>query len=156
MAKIYSTKDTIYEKLKKYCAYQERSQKEVEQKIFSLTKDKEMADEIILSLIHENFLKEERYALAYARGKFRINGWGKQKIKQGLKLNAISDHLISKALLEIDEEEYRSKIKYYYNAKLNSLNQLAAAEQKRKAIQFLLQKGFEYNDIVETIQSEDL
>ena len=81
MAEIYSTKKIMYEKMKHYCAYQERCQKEVEEKLRELKVDQDMADEIMLSLIHENFVKEERYAKAIARGKFRINQWGKVKIK---------------------------------------------------------------------------
>ena len=73
--------------MKHYCAYKARSKKEVEEKLRELQVDRDMADEIIISLLHENFLKEERYARAIARGKFRIKQWEKNKIKAALRFS---------------------------------------------------------------------
>ena len=120
MAEIYSTKKIMYEKMKHYCAYQERCQKEVEEKLRELKVDQDMADEIMLSLIHENFVKEERYAKAIARGKFRINQWGKVKIKMLLRNSRITTNLIELAMQEIDSIEYQNTIKELYLKKFNS------------------------------------
>ena len=127
MAEIYSTKKIMYEKMKHYCAYQERCQKEVEEKLRELKVDQDMADEIMLSLIHENFVKEERYAKAIARGKFRINQWGKVKIKMLLRNSRITTNLIELAMQEIDSIEYQNTIKELYLKKFNSYDELEAA-----------------------------
>ena len=89
MAKIYSTRDVFLEKMKKYCSYQERSHADVNKKLYELQLDAELRDEITYELIQQNFLNEERFARAIVRGKFRMNDWGKIKIKQQLKQHHI-------------------------------------------------------------------
>ena len=152
MAEIYSTKKIMYEKMKHYCAYQERCQKEVEEKLRELKVDQDMADEILLSLIHENFVKEERYAKAIARGKFRINQWGKVKIKMLLRNSRITTNLIELAMQEIDSIEYQNTIKELYLKKFNSFVKETASVKKQKTIQYLIQKGFEFHDILPVIE----
>lgn len=152
MAEIYSTKKIMYEKMKHYCAYQERCQKEVEEKLRELKVDQDMADEIMLSLIHENFVKEERYAKAIARGKFRINQWGKVKIKMLLRNSRITTNLIELAMQEIDSIEYQNTIKELYLKKFNTFVKETASVKKQKTIQYLIQKGFEFHDILPVLE----
>ncbi len=152
MAEIYSTKKIMYEKMKHYCAYQERCQKEVEEKLRELKVDQDMADEIMLSLIHENFVKEERYAKAIARGKFRINQWGKVKIKMLLRNSRITTNLIELAMQEIDSIEYQNTIKELYLKKFNSFVKETASVKKQKTIQYLIQKGYEFHDILPVLE----
>src|SRR5690606_17889250 len=95
------TRKQAIEKMEHYCAYQERSQQEVRDKLYSLGLRSADIEEIIADLIQNNFLNEERFAAAYAQGKFRMKSWGKLKIKQGLKLKRVSDKLIVKALNQI-------------------------------------------------------
>ena len=138
--------------MKHYCAYQERCQKEVEEKLRELKVDQDMADEILLSLIHENFVKEERYAKAIARGKFRINQWGKVKIKMLLRNSRITTNLIELAMQEIDSIEYQNTIKELYLKKFNSFVKETASVKKQKTIQYLIQKGFEFHDILPVLE----
>ncbi|MFZ1381045.1 MAG: regulatory protein RecX [Saprospiraceae bacterium] len=138
--------------MKHYCAYQERCQKEVEEKLRELKVDQDMADEIMLSLIHENFVKEERYAKAIARGKFRINQWGKVKIKMLLRNSRITTNLIELAMQEIDSIEYQNTIKELYLKKFNSFVKETASVKKQKTIQYLIQKGFEFHDILPVLE----
>ena len=93
-------------KLQKYCVYQDRCHSEVTSKLFDLGIYGEAQDEIIYDLITENFLNEERYARSYARGKFRMKKWGRQKITRNLKMKKISAYCIRKAMTEIDPVEY--------------------------------------------------
>ncbi|MBK7225856.1 MAG: RecX family transcriptional regulator [Saprospiraceae bacterium] len=138
--------------MKHYCAYQERCQKEVEEKLRELKVDQDMADEIMLSLIHENFVKEERYAKAIARGKFRINQWGKVKIKMLLRNSRITTNLIELAMQEIDSIEYQNTIKELYLKKFNTFVKETASVKKQKTIQYLIQKGFEFHDILPVLE----
>src|SRR5258708_2225078 len=89
-------------KAMKYCAYQERSQQEVRDKLYSFGLHQKEVEEIISRLITDSYLKEERFAIAYATGKFRIKKWGVVKIRQGLKEKRVSDPLIRIALDQID------------------------------------------------------
>ena len=93
-------------KIKQYCAYQERCHVEVRDKLYSYGLIKPEVEEIIYTLITENYLNEERFAIHYAGGKFRMKQWGKNKIKLALKQKQISEYCIKKALKVIDETEY--------------------------------------------------
>ncbi|MBK5272343.1 MAG: RecX family transcriptional regulator, partial [Bacteroidia bacterium] len=92
------TKEQAFQKLKHYCGYQERCHLEVRQKLYDLGVHKKDHDEIISTLITENYLNEERFATLFARGRFRIKKWGRMKIKYELKQKQISDYCIKKAL----------------------------------------------------------
>ena len=66
-------------------------------KLYELGADEEVAEEVIVYLIGENFINEERFAKAFAGGKFRIKKWGKIKIKQALKEKGLSPLLYQKS-----------------------------------------------------------
>src|SRR5436190_15104498 len=104
------TKEQALQKLKHYCAYQERCHSEVKEKLYQLGIWEKNHDEIIAALIQENYLNEERFALAFAGGKFRISQWGREKIKQALKQRQVSDYCIRKALKEVDERTYQKTL----------------------------------------------
>jgi regulatory protein len=139
---------TIIEKAKSYCAYQERSHKEARSKLMELGVYGEDLEDCILELIEENYLNEERYACAIARGKFKIKHWGRVKIKQSLKYQDISDYCIKKAMQEIDENEYLRVLDKLSENKTNELrNEKNKFVKQTKLKNFLLQRGFE-NDLV--------
>src|SRR5487761_1922976 len=93
-------------RIRHYCAYQERCHAEVKDKLYSFGLHKNEVEPILSELVSENFLNEERFAIQYAGGKFRIKHWGKIKIKQGLQQKQVSAYCIKKALKEIDEDDY--------------------------------------------------
>ncbi|MDP4283095.1 MAG: regulatory protein RecX [Bacteroidota bacterium] len=135
-------------KIKQYCAYQERCHAETREKLFSFGLNKKEIDEIISVLITENYLNEERFAIHYAGGKFRMKYWGKYKIKQALKYKQVSDYCIKKALKEIDEKEYQKTFQKLADQKLKTLkSEKNIFVKKRKLQDFLLQKGYE-SDLV--------
>ena len=105
MAVIYTVTEA-FEKMKSFCAYQERSQQEVRQKLYGSAIRGEDAEFVIGELIREDFLNEERFARSFARGKFRMKQWGRIRIRMELKQKGVSDPCIRKGLAEIDEDEY--------------------------------------------------
>ena len=132
------------QKIGQFCAYQERNHKEVKEKLYSYGLYKDQVEELMSKLIQENFLNEERYAIAYAGGKFRTKDWGKNKIKYGLKQHQVSDYCIKKALKTIDDEEYVKTLQKLYTAKEKTLKSEKNLFIKKKKIQqYLMQKGFE-------------
>lgn len=103
-------------------------------------------------LITENYLNEERFAIMYAGGKFRMRQWGKNKITQSLKFKQISDYCIKKALKEIDENDYRKTFFKLAEKKLKSLkSEKNIFIKKRKLQDFLIRKGYEYQLIREVV-----
>ncbi len=131
------------EKLRKYCAYQERSHSDVNQKLWDLEIPSEWKDDIILSLMKENFLNEERFARTYARGKFNIKKWGKVKITEGLKKHEVSKKCIQLALTEINEDEYLKVLRQTIDEKRASLKEKNPWKRKAAIYRFAAQRGFE-------------
>lgn len=139
-------------KIKQYCAYQERCHAEVREKLYSFGLYKNQVEEIIATLISENYLNEERFAKQFAGGKFRMNQWGRNKIKQALKQKQVSDYCIKKALLEINGNDYTKIFKKLAAQKLQALkSEKNIFIKKRKLQDYLLQKGFEADWIREEV-----
>jgi regulatory protein len=132
------------QKLKHYCGYQERTHYEVKQKLYSLGLSKKNAEQIILQLIEENYLNEERFATTFASGKLRIKGWGKIKITHELRQKKISEYCIRKALNSIDKIEYIQVFKRQADKKWRLLHrEKNIFVKKSKWRSYLLQRGFE-------------
>lgn len=138
------TPEQAFQKIKQYCSYQERCHSEVKEKLYSFGLYKKEVDEIVSNLINENYLNEERFAIQYAGGKFRLKHWGKNKIKQGLKQRQVSDYCIKKALKTIDEVDYRKTFQKLVDQKLKTLkSEKNIFTRKRRLQDFLLMKGYE-------------
>lgn len=147
------TKEQALQKLKHYCAYQERCHSEVKEKLYSLGVWKKDHDEITATLIEENYLNEERFAMAFAGGKFRIKHWGRVKIKYELKQKQVSDYSIKKALKQIDEEEYMKLLNKLAKEKYAALKNEQYLIRKKKTMDYLIGRGFEGELVREVLGS---
>ena len=137
-----------------FCAYQERTQQEVRDKLYSLGLKPNQVEQIITELITENFINEERYAITYAGGKFRMKNWGRLKIQQMLMAKNITDYCIRQALAQIDEDEYRQTIHQLVQKKAERLK-IEDLFIKRKRIRtYLISKGFEPELVWEILKDE--
>jgi regulatory protein len=130
-------------KIRNWCAYQERSQQETRKKLYDYGLAAEEVEQIITSLIEQNFLNEERFALALAGGKFRIKRWGRVKIKLELKKHGISDYSINKALLAINVDEYVGALKQVAEKKLATIKGQDRRKRFYTALSYLVSRGFE-------------
>lgn len=153
LQKKHLTKEQALQKLKHYCGYQERCHSEVKEKLYNLGVWKNEQDEIIAALIEEGYLNEERFAIAFAGGRFRVKHWGRVKIKYELKQKQVSVYSINKALKQIDEEEYLAVLKKLAEEKYASLKSEQYLVRKKKTIDFLMQRGFESELLLTAIQS---
>ena len=151
MQKKHLTKEQALQKLRHFCSYQERSHSEVQQKLWDLGVWRSEHDEIISALIEDDYLNEERFAKQYAGGKFRMKDWGRKKIYFGLKEKGISDYLIRLALKEIDEEAYQKTLHNLARKKWDSLNGEQHLVRKKKTMDFLLQRGFEPDQVTRLV-----
>jgi regulatory protein len=152
MDKSFLSRDQALQKARHFCAYQERCHKEVKEKLYSLGISKRDSEEIMAELVQDNYLNEERFAIQFAGGKFRIKNWGKVKIKYELKQKNISEYCIKKALSEIDEEDYLKTFQKLASDKKKSLkSEKNIFIKKRKLQDFLIAKGFEKDLIFERL-----
>ena len=140
------TKEQALQKLRQYCAYQERSHYEVQQKLYELGVETEH-DEIISTLIEEDYLNEERFAMQYVGGKFRMKDWGRKKIYYALKEKRVSEYSIKKAMTQIVEEAYQAILRELAAKKYESLKGEQFMVRKKKTMDYLIQKGYE-SDLV--------
>ncbi|AQS94771.1 recombinase RecX [Polaribacter sp. BM10] len=153
MQKKSFTVEEIKRKIEQYCVYQDRCHKEVEQKMRDYNLIPEARELILLSLMKDNFLNEERFAKSFARGKFRIKNWGKQRIVRELKFKDISAYNIKTALKEIDEEEYIETIYRITENRNAVISESDIYKRKNKLIGFLMRKGFE-NELIFKVVNE--
>ncbi len=133
----------LYLKAANFCAYQERSQNEVRDKLYKLGATPDEVEELICQLILENYLNEERFAKVFAGGKFRIKHWGKVKIEQELKLKGISPRNINTGLLEIEDQEYIKTLRHILEKKQKSLKEKNPYQRKHKISLHAIRKGYE-------------
>lgn len=143
-------------KIESYCAYQERSQKEVRNRLYDLGLPPPDVEELIADLIQGNFLNEERFAMAYAGGKFRMKGWGRKKIKAGLKLKGVPDRLLNKALYSIDDDDYFSALTDLLERKSALMSEKDEDKRRNKLIRHALARGFEMDLIFEALKGSEL
>ena len=145
-------------KLEALCAYQERCQYELQQKLYSWGIDREDSDRLISDLIQNNFLNEERFVSSFVSGKFRIKKWGRIKIKAELKQRHISSYSIQKGLSEIDPDDYWKSLLHLARKKLKDLYKAKDIwDKKVKLNRFLQSKGYEsdlINDAIEEVLKE--
>ncbi|PKH49497.1 recombinase RecX [Tenacibaculum sp. Bg11-29] len=153
MAKKVFTVSEIKRKIEHYCAYQDRCHKEVENKIKEYNLIPQAREMILLSLMKDNFLNEERFSKSFARGKFRIKKWGKQRIVRELKFRNISTYNINTALKEINEQEYITTLYELVAKKDKLVKEENIFKRKKKIADYLLYRGFESNLIYEAINA---
>jgi len=144
--------------IKHYCNYQDRSHKEVRNKLYELGCRTAEVEELIAELIQTGLLSEERYARSIARGKFRLKHWGRKKIVRQLQFQQVSSYCISKALSEIDPQEYRDTLKKLAQKKWEELKmEKDPFSRKMRVLRYLHQKGYESDlskDVLQEISGE--
>lgn len=148
------TADQILDKMAKYCAYQERSVKEVTDKLKAFEISEKDREEIINYLIDNKFVNDERFAHAFVRGKINQSGWGVNKIRFHLIQKGISKEIIDEALQSFDEEAYRQRLVEVLKAKAKTVKAVNDFERNRKLAAYAIQKGFEAPLVWEVIRKE--
>jgi regulatory protein len=154
MKKVRIGKEQAIQRIRHYCAYQERAQQEVRDKLYELGMTMDEVEEIMSDLIAENFLNEERFATQFAGGHFRIKGWGKVKIQHALQQKRVSSYNIKIGLKAIDEDAYLKTLETLAAKKWNSLKGERGLSRMAKTQAFLHQRGFEpllYQPIVQSL-----
>ena len=150
--KSYTPKEALI-KAAAYCAYQERTQQEVRDKLYTYGLEPEEIEDLVVRLCAEKLIDEERYAASYVRGKYGIKRWGRRKIMQGLKGKRISDYCIKKGLKEINPETYWENLLHLLEKKLRTEKEKNPFARKQKLTYFLQSKGYETDLISDALKS---
>ncbi|MBN2174990.1 MAG: RecX family transcriptional regulator [Bacteroidales bacterium] len=131
--------------MKHFCAYQERCMQDVKQKIAPLHLQEDIYDALISRLVREDYLNEERFAKSFARGKLRINKWGKNKIYAALQQKQVPELFILEGLNDIDDKEYKHILHEVISKKSKELKDSDYNRRNKKLAKFAISKGFEPN-----------
>ena len=152
-----SSKDSGFEQAKvriaAYCAYQERCHSEVTEKLYSYQLHRDQVEELVAWLITENYLNEERYAVTFAGGKFRVKQWGRLKIRRALEQKKVSDYSIVKSLAAIDEGDYHHTIEALIKSQQNRINEENLFALRHRIAKYLQNKGYEPDLIWEELRT---
>lgn len=143
--------DEAQKVLENYCAYQERCHKDVVDKLKKMRMIPEVIDIIVVHLITNNYLNEERFAKAFTRGKFRIKKWGKNRIVRELKFRNVSKYSIDSALNEIDLEDYYNTLQELAEKRITQVKEKNGYKKKKKVADYLLYRGWESHLVYEKI-----
>lgn len=138
-----SPEEIVSKAIQHFCAYRERSQQEVRDKLYDMGLHQREVESTIADLISKGFLNEERFARAFAGGKFRINGWGKIKIRNALIQKKVSPKCIELGLDSIDKRDYSVSLKKILAQKIKAGKEKNIFILKNKAARFALSRGFE-------------
>lgn len=138
-----------------FCAYQERTQQEVRERLKEWGVLGDDAEEVIAELIQQNYLNEERFAKSFAGGKFRVKGWGRRKIKQQLQQRGISGYNLDQAMKEIGPDDYRETLTDLLEKKRQSLRDDNPLIVKQKLVRYALSKGYESELIFTVLKGEE-
>ncbi|MCC7302289.1 MAG: RecX family transcriptional regulator [Bacteroidia bacterium] len=138
------------QKARNYCAFQERCQQEVREKLLQWKQDKNVVESHIAQLISEGYIDEERFARAFAGGKFRMKQWGRKKIEIELKQRALSPYCVRSGLSEIAQGDYLNTLQRLAEKALKRTKAPNARVRALKVRKYLLSRGFE-NDLVSDI-----
>lgn len=147
------TKEQVLQKLRFYCRYQQRCQSEIKEKLFELGVNKKDHDEIISELIKENCVNDERFALAFASGRFKLKQWGRKKIQQGLKEKRVSDEIAQRALDQINKKEYEAILNKLARERYAALKHEQHFVRKKKTMDYLMQKGYEIDLVKDAVNN---
>lgn len=150
--KTYTVEEALV-KLQKYCAYQDRCHKEVEQKLKQMHMIPEAIERVIVDLIQDNHLNEERFAKAYVRGKFSIKKWGKVRLTLELKQRQVSQYVIKTALAEIDPEEYLQTFHKLAEKKALNMSESNPFIKKKKLADYLIYRGWESHMVYDKVNA---
>ncbi|MEP6616330.1 MAG: regulatory protein RecX [Ginsengibacter sp.] len=139
------SKEKAILKIRQFCAYQERCDSEVREKLNSMDITGIQADKIVADLVRGSYLNDERFATHFAGSKFRLKKWGRIKIRYALQVKKIHAEMIKNAVDKIDESEYLKTLSRLSDQKIVSLkSEKNSTQKKRKLKDYLLQKGYEH------------
>lgn len=156
MEKQKLTPQQAHQKIKHFCAYQERCHSEVKEKLYGYGLRKSEVEQLLSQLIEEDYLNEERFAEQFAGGRFRMKKWGRVKIRYELKQRQVSEYCIRKGMKVIDEDDYLLTLQHLFEQKSRELKgEKNLFIRKRKLQGYLLQKGYETDYIRELLNKKE-
>jgi regulatory protein len=142
-------------KAEQFCSASEHCIAEVQAKLATWGADEHEAAAILAHLLHDGYINETRYAVAFTRDKYRFNQWGRVKIQQALRLKHLSNADIQEGLEAIDEDEYLDTLRQLVAQKRRSVKAATEYERNAKLLRFVIGKGYEMSEALKCIKAPE-
>ncbi len=143
-------KKTALNKAARFCAYQERSPREVKDKLATRISNPAIIQEIVNELKEEGFIDEERFVASFIKGRFYQKKWGPVKIRYALLRHQIDEQLVREQMdLLIPEDDYLATVLDLMEKKIRRIGKADPLVIKGKVFQHLAGKGYD-QDIIYT------
>ncbi|KKC51803.1 regulatory protein RecX [Porphyromonas gulae] len=144
------TEEELLNRMQAYCARTEHCRSEVATKLRQAGADELMIERLLQRLVEDRFIDEERFARAYARDKYRFNGWGPKRIALELAKRHIPDSIIGTTLsdLEEGEDKIEDSLTRLLERKLRSIKDTDDRNQLHKLVRWAVGRGFEYEQVM--------
>lgn len=143
----------IIAKLERYCAYTERCEADVYSRLRTWEVPEEYWEDAMDYLKEHRYIHQERYGQLYTHGKFKLKGWGRQKIRAKLREKQVDEHIIESSMSEIEEAEYEQKLGQLLSKKLQTMKKEDDYIMKGKLYQYAYRKGYEAHLIMKWIDA---
>ena len=138
-----------------FCSRQETYTRHIREKLSEWGVSENDAEKVLSKLKEEKFLDDRRYALAFAREKFRLNRWGRMKISYMLRMKGIQDEVIGEAVFQFDEDQYAAACRELIRAKSSGMKEKNPWTRKAKLQRFATSRGFESDLVFRLLDSLD-
>jgi regulatory protein len=142
---------TALNKATAQCSRREYCCEDIMNKLISWGVSGTDSEKILAILIKENFINEQRFAIAFVKDKFNYNKWGKIKIAAHLRHKNIPGGIIKTALDSIDYDVYTKVLKEIITSHRRSVKAKNQYDLKAKLLRYGLSKGFESSLLYEVL-----
>jgi regulatory protein len=138
-----SDRKQVLEKMQMLCSRSEKCSRDIRLKIRNYPLKEEDEDWIISRLIEDKFIDDRRYAEYFVKDKFRLNKWGRMKIRNVLKTKNIDNSIINETLENLNNVNYNEVLKDLIRQKNVKIKDSNIFIRKGKLFRFATQRGFE-------------
>ncbi|PWE01145.1 regulatory protein RecX [Marinilabilia rubra] len=143
---------TALNKVEALCSRQEYCRSDIRKKLIKWDISPDNIEKILVSLIEEKFIDENRYANFFVRDKFKFNRWGRKKIWWQLKQKEVPPEIIEEALKQINKDEYTLTLEDVIKEKLRQVKNKEPIKQKAAIIRNAVSKGYEYQEVIPIVE----
>ena len=125
----------------RYLSYRARSRAEVCNKLKECEFDEEISRLVIERLEYFGYINDVKFCQMFIHDKTIINGFGSERIIRELKEKGVERDIIEQCVVETELRENDKESAYKL---LTSKRPRFMAEERKRAIDFLLRKGYPY------------
>lgn len=142
------SQEKAYQYALKLLSYRPRSLAEIRQKLLKHGSSEAVTEQVIEQMKNQGLLDDVQFARLWIDNRQGLRPRGRRALAYELKKHGIEDELITAALEEVDEAQLAEQAARKY---LHRITVATWPEFREKLSRHLLQRGFPYSTITETV-----